>query len=182
MNPETDEITLGFRISTYKEGSYAVGPVSHLAFISDAMREAVRVFEEYFRASGRKPYNPEDHSGFWRQVLVRTNLAGEVLAVVQVHPQNLSTEELDSVKSELKKVAEANKIISLYFEAVGPKKSGEDSPPERIMGSTHLVEKLCGLEFSISPLAFFQVLKSETVCLFFHSTTIISILGEHIGG
>jgi tRNA (uracil-5-)-methyltransferase len=89
---------------------------------------------------------------------------------------------LDSVKSELKKVAEANKIISLYFEAVGPKKSGEDSPPEHIMGSTHLVEKLCGLEFSISPLAFFQVLKSETVCLFFHSTTIISILGEHIGG
>ena len=158
MNPETDELTLGFRVSTYKEGSYAVGPVSHLTFISDAMREIVRVFEEHFRASGRMPYNPEDHSGFWRQVLVRTNLAGEVLAIAQVHPQNLSTEEIDSVKSELKKIAEANKVVSLYFEAVGPKKSGEDPPLEHLMGSAHLVEKLCGLEFSISPLAFFQVL------------------------
>lgn len=157
VNPETDELTLGFRVSTYKEGSYAVGPVSHLAFISDAMREIVGVFEAHFRASGRKPYNPEDHSGFWRQVLVRTNLAGEVLAVVQVHPQNLSVEELESVKNDLKKVAEANKVISLYFEAVGPKKPGEDPPLEHVMGSTHLVEKLCGLEFSISPLAFFQV-------------------------
>ncbi|XP_057378243.1 tRNA (uracil-5-)-methyltransferase homolog A-like [Daphnia carinata] len=157
VNPETDELTLGFRVSTYKEGSYAVGPVSHLAFISDAMREIVSVFEAHFRASGRKPYNPEDHSGFWRQVLVRTNLAGEVLAVVQVHPQNLSVEELESVKNDLNKVAEANKVVSLYFEAAGPKKPGEDPPLEHVMGSTHLIEKLCGLEFSISPLAFFQV-------------------------
>lgn len=183
VNPETDELTLGFRVSTYKEGSYAVGPVSHLAFISDAMREIVGVFEAHFRTSGRKPYNPEDHSGFWRQVLVRTNLAGEILAIVQVHPQCLSVEELQSVKNDLKKVAEANKVVSLYFEAVGPKKAGEDPPLEHVMGSTHLVEKLCGLEFSISPLAFFQVLESviSFICFISHQS-FISISGEYTGG
>lgn len=172
LNPETGELTLGFRISTYKEGSYAVGPISHLEFIPDAMRDIVGVFETHFRSSGRKAYNPEDHSGFWRQVLVRSNLAGEVLAIVAVHPQNLTVEELDSVKNDLKILGEANKnVASLYFQALGPKKSGEDPPLEHVMGSIHLVEKLCGLEFSISPLAFFQVLRFEknsfSYCFFF---------------
>lgn len=157
VNPETDVLTLGFRVSTYKEGSIAVGPIDHLAFIPDAMKEVVRVFEAYFRASNRKAYNPEDHSGFWRQVLVRTNLLGETMAIVAIHPQNLSPEELLTLKNELKTVAEENKIVSLYFQAMGPKKPGEEPPLEHLMGTTHLVEKLCGLEFSISPQAFFQV-------------------------
>ena len=150
-------MALGFRVSSYKEGSVAVGPIDHLAFIPDAMKEVVHVFEAYFRSSGRKAYNPEDHSGFWRQVLVRTNLSGQVLAVVSVHPQNLSPEELSSVKSELKALAEDNKMVSLYFQPVSARKSGEEPPLEHVTGDTHLIEKLCGLEFSISPLAFFQV-------------------------
>ena len=167
VNPETDELTLGFRVSTYKGGSIAVGPVSHLAFISDAMQKVVSVFEAHFRASGRKAFNPEDHSGFWRQILVRSNLAGEVLVIVMVHPQDLSTEEIESVKNELKSLAEANKIASLYFQAVGKKQSGEDPPLQHVTGATHLVEKLCGLEFTISPLAFFQALSGETFVFLF---------------
>lgn len=189
VNPDTDELTLGFRVSTYKEGSIAVGPISHLAFISDAMQEVVRVFEMHFRASGRKAFNPEDHSGFWRQILVRSNLAGEVLVIVMVHPQDLSTEEMESVKNELKSVAEANKIASLYFQALGKKQSGEDPPLQHITGATNLVEKLCGLEFSISPLAFFQVLYRETtISEIIISNSYMYIFfsnlksGEHISG
>lgn len=132
------------------------------------MRDIVHVFETHFRASGRKAYNPEDSSGFWRQVLVRINLMGEILAVVSVHPQNLSAAELEDMKNELKKVGEASKIKSLFFQAQGPRKSGEEQPLEHILGSTHLVEKLCELEFSISPLAFFQVIQSKH-CIYFNT-------------
>jgi hypothetical protein len=38
-------------------------------------------------------------------------LAGDVLANVQVHSQNLSIEDIDSIKSKLEKVAEANKYL-----------------------------------------------------------------------
>lgn len=157
VNPETDELTVGFRVSSYKAGSCAVGPVAHVSFIPDAMKDTVRLFEQHFRASGRKAFEPEDHSGFWRQLLLRANLQGQILAIVMVHPQNLTAEEMKQVKSGLRSLIEGSRVVSLYFQAFGAKKANEEPPIELLAGDSHLIEELCGLEFAISPLAFFQV-------------------------
>lgn len=157
LNPETNELTIGFRVSTYKEGSCAVGPACHLAFIPEAMKNTVQLFETYFRNSSREPFNPEDHSGFWRQLLVRANVVGDVLVIVIVNKAGATEEEMNSIKDELKLFAAKNNIGSLYFQELAPRRSGEDPGVEHLFGNVNLIERLCGLEFSISPLAFFQV-------------------------
>ena len=43
MNPESGERTIGFRVSTYKQGSVAVCPVQHLNHISEKMKQVVKV-------------------------------------------------------------------------------------------------------------------------------------------
>jgi len=122
------------------------------------MKNAVQLFENHFRSSGRIPYEPEDHSGFWRQLLLRTNLDGQILAIVMVHPQDLTNDDMEQVKTDLRSLVEGTPISSLYFQSFGSKKSNEEPPIHHLAGSTHLLEKLCGLEFAISPLAFFQVI------------------------
>ena len=157
INPESGELTVGFRVSTYKAGSCGVGPISHIPFIPDAIKTTALMFESHFRTSGRKPFDPEDHSGFWRQLLLRTNLEGDVLAIVMVHPQDMKPEEIEEVKDKLRNLVEGSKVTSLYFQAFARKRVDEEPPTHLLAGTPHLVEKLCGLEFSISPLAFFQV-------------------------
>ena len=68
INPENNELTVGFRVSSYKKGSFAVGPVHHLPHLPDSMKKTVKLLEDHFRASGLKAFDAENHSGTWRQV------------------------------------------------------------------------------------------------------------------
>ena len=133
------------------------------------MKNAVKLLEDHFKASGLKAFDAEDHSGTWRQVTIRTNLNDEVMAIVVAHPQKMTEQELEQIRASLVDLAEKNTsvISSLYFQALGTKKSGEDPPVEHLSGSTHLQERLCGLNFSISPLAFFQVFSMNFFFLIF---------------
>ena len=121
------------------------------------MKTAVQLFETHFRSSGRKPFDPKDQSGFWRQLLLRSNLEGKILAIVMVHTQNLTTDDMEQVKMDLRSLIDGTIISSLYFQSFGFKNSKEEPPIHHLAGSTHLLEKLCGLEFAISPLASFPV-------------------------
>lgn len=156
VNPETKLLTVGFR------NCYDVNPIHHHAFIPDAMKTAVQLFETHFKSSGRKAYEPysDDLSGFWRQLLLRTNIDGQILAVAIVHPQDLTPDDMEQVKANLRSLVEGTHISSLFFEATESKYVSKERPIdgiEHLYGSTHLLEKLCGLELSISPLTSFPV-------------------------
>lgn len=128
------------------------------------MKSVVHAYENYFRSTGRPAFRPEDHSGFWRQVMLRCNLKGEVLAVITVNKQQeeLAVEEMATVKKGLIDVATNSQVVSLYFENYTQKRSFDEIPIlEHLYGLTHLQEKMCGLEFDISPLSFFQVSKNS---------------------
>lgn len=92
--------------------------------------------------------------------MLRSNLKGEVLAVVTVNKQqeDLTAAETDVIKNGLIAVATNTQVVSLYYENYKQKRSMDELPQlEHLYGSTHLREKMCGLEFDISPLSFFQV-------------------------
>ena len=80
------------------------------------------------------------------------------MAIVITHPQSYTTDEMNDIKNGLTElfVQQNGAMKSLYFQALGAKKP-EEPPVEHLSGAKHLREKLCGLEFSISPQAFFQV-------------------------
>ncbi len=153
---------MGFHYEFCSHNTETVGPIHHHAFIPDAMKTAVQLFENHFRSSGRKGYAPlkDDPSGFWRQLLLRTNLNGQILAVVMVHPQDLTSEDMEEIKTNLRSMVEGTRISSLFFQAIKSKPGYKEWPIdgiEHLSGSKHLLEKLCDLELAISPLASFPV-------------------------
>ena len=154
LNPDTEQLTVGHPIRG--NSSSAVQPISHIDYIPDAVKASVEIFENHFKRSGREPYHPEDRSGFWRHLRLRSNLDGQVLALVMVHQQDLTSDDLDEIKSKLRSLIKDTPIVSLHFQVV-PSSHMEKQDVELIAGSTHIIEKMCGLQFAISPLASFQV-------------------------
>ncbi|XP_003699325.2 tRNA (uracil-5-)-methyltransferase homolog A [Megachile rotundata] len=161
---EKNKVTIGFRLSSYAAGSTAVGPIDHLCHIPDKMKAVVKVLEEFMQDSELKPFEPVDHTGYWRQVTVRTTLGSDLMVIVAVHPQDLTSEKLDEIKSQLKQFFETGKgaevhVTSLYFQIMN-KKSADSKGGDNyfhISGTRYIEETLLGMKFRVSPQAFFQV-------------------------
>ncbi|OAD52212.1 tRNA (uracil-5-)-methyltransferase like protein A [Eufriesea mexicana] len=157
-----DKVVIGFRLSSYAAGSTAVGPIDNLCHIPDKMK--VVVLEEFIKNTELKPFDPVDHSGYWRQVTVRTTLCNDVMVIVGIHPQDLTPEKLEELKLQLKAfftVGEGTqaRVTSLYFQIMKMKSingKGEDNF-DHISGMKYIEETLLGMKFRISPQAFFQV-------------------------
>ncbi|XP_049792714.1 tRNA (uracil-5-)-methyltransferase homolog A-like [Schistocerca nitens] len=163
-NPVTGEGTVGFRVSSYAQGSTAVGPVDSLIHIPQRMKLAGKVFEQFVRSSKLPVFEPEHQSGHWRQLTCRLSMSNDqLMLVVGLHPQQLSADELNDVKTELKEFfmhggGKDCNVTSLYFQLISKRQAGTDpTPPELLMGASHIEESICGVTLRISPEAFFQV-------------------------
>ncbi|XP_076290388.1 tRNA (uracil-5-)-methyltransferase homolog A [Lasioglossum baleicum] len=161
---DSNETMIGFRLSSYAAGSTAVGPIDDLCHIPSRMKTVIKILEEFVRNSGLKPFQPVDHSGHWRQVTVRTTQSGDMMVIVGIHPQDLTQEQLDELKLQLKDLFETGKgleagITSLHFQIMN-KKSRDGLNQDiysHIAGSKCIEETLLGMKFRVSPQAFFQV-------------------------
>ena len=60
--PETDEVTVGFRLASYKKGSVAVVGVDDIPIVSDVMKAVVKSFESFVRTSGKVAFYKDDIS------------------------------------------------------------------------------------------------------------------------
>lgn len=161
---EQNKIMIGFRMSTYASGSTAVGPIYDLCHIPENMKIAVKILETFICESNLEPFNPVDHSGYWRQVTARTTRANHLMLIVGIHPQDLSSDELEKLKSQLKIFFETGKgadahVTSLYFQTIDKKSIGGESSDTlyHISGTEYIEETLLGMKFRVSPQAFFQV-------------------------
>ncbi|XP_050471466.1 tRNA (uracil-5-)-methyltransferase homolog A isoform X2 [Bombus huntii] len=145
-----NEVVIGFRLSSYAAGSTAVGPIDNLCHIPNTMKVVVKVLEEFMKNTELKPFDPVDHSGYWRQVTVRSTLCNDVMVIVGMHPQDLSSEKLEELQLQLKTFFETGngvqaRVTSLYLQIM------------KLNGTKYIEEMLLGMKFRISPQAFFQV-------------------------
>ncbi|XP_011165546.1 tRNA (uracil-5-)-methyltransferase homolog A [Solenopsis invicta] len=161
---EQSKIIIGFRLSTYASGSTAVGPIDDLCHIPENMKIAVKILETFICESNLEPFNPVDHSGYWRQVTARVTRANHLMLIIGIHPQDLNTVELEKLKSELRTFFETGEgaqahVTSLYFQTIDKKSIGGKSSDtlHHISGTEYIEETLLGMKFRISPQAFFQV-------------------------
>lgn len=111
--------TVGFRLSSYKDGNVGVGPIDKLNNVSDTMKTIVGNFEEYIRALDHMSYDPITHTGVWRQLTVRTTNNSDLMLIVSLHPQKMTQDELQVLKAGLIEFCEATKdqecmVTSLY--------------------------------------------------------------------
>ncbi|KAF5277149.1 hypothetical protein FQR65_LT03855 [Abscondita terminalis] len=162
QDEETTLPTVGFRVSSYAKGGVGVAPVDNLKHIPEEMKVAVKVFQNFVRASDLEVFNPEFQTGNFRQLTVRY-APKQLMLIVGIHPQNLENERLDQLKKDLVDYffesdgKEAN-VTSLYYQKLIKKTSNEDvSLAEHLHGDTHIEENILGLKFRVSPEAFFQI-------------------------
>jgi tRNA (uracil-5-)-methyltransferase len=64
---------------------------------------------------------PETHEGHWRQVTVRVSSRGDVLLLAVIHPQNLTEDQLEAVKVDLREFFETGagrdcNLTALFFQ------------------------------------------------------------------
>lgn len=119
------EVVIGFRLSSYAAGSTAVGPIDDLCHIPQSMKTAVKLFQNFIRQSKMEPFNPVDHQGYWRQITARATRLNHLMLIIGIHPQELSEEELNTIKTDIcdffeKEGKEAN-VTSLYFQTMSRK-------------------------------------------------------------
>lgn len=91
----------------------------------------------------------EQAYGLVRQVMVRTNTAGQ--SMVAIHAREIQRQALLRLQDRLR--AELPSLISLYLQTGGPGQTNY----RLLYGEAQLVEDLGGLQFSLSPASFFQV-------------------------
>ncbi|XP_017127396.1 tRNA (uracil-5-)-methyltransferase homolog A [Drosophila elegans] len=159
------EVVVGFRLGCYADGSVEVAEVQDLPHLPEQAKWAARSFQELVRKSKFLPFNPDGNVGHFRQLMVRCSSAtGELMLVPGIYSSNLSQEEQIELKQELKSFYEeveedaAYKCTSLYYQDVKHREAGQMiNPVEHISGSTHITDTIQGLQFRISPLAFFQI-------------------------
>ncbi|XP_018561203.1 tRNA (uracil-5-)-methyltransferase homolog A [Anoplophora glabripennis] len=162
IDEETNLPTVGFRIGSYVNGTTGVAPVEDLLHIPDSMKIAVKVFQDYVRASNLKVFSPEFQTGHFRQLMARS-ASGQLMLVVGIHPQNLNDDEVTGFKKSLVdffSVGDGKKanVTSLYYQKLVKKNHNNDFiPAEHLWGDTHIYETILGLKFRISPEAFFQI-------------------------
>ncbi|XP_076634209.1 tRNA (uracil-5-)-methyltransferase homolog A isoform X1 [Colletes latitarsis] len=164
MSSKEDKVVVGFRLSSYAAGSTAVGPIDDLCHIPTKMKIVAKVLEEFIQNSQLKPFQPVDHSGYWRQVTVRSTRSDNLMVIVGMHPQDLSAERLKELRSQLKDFFETGKgaeahVTSLYFQTMSKKSIDGESGDNlyHIGGTKYIEETLLGMKFQVSPQAFFQV-------------------------
>ncbi|XP_030388445.1 tRNA (uracil-5-)-methyltransferase homolog A [Scaptodrosophila lebanonensis] len=159
------EIVVGFRLGSYSDGSVEVDEVEQLPHLPAQAKWAARSFQQLVRQSKFIPFNPVGNTGHFRQLMVRSSSAtGELMLVAGIYSSNLSEAELIELKEELRQFyarvepdAE-HKCTSLYYQDVKHREAGQMvNPVEYLLGSTHITDVIQGLQFRISPLAFFQI-------------------------
>jgi tRNA (uracil-5-)-methyltransferase len=146
---------------------------------------------EYIDQSPLDVYDKVTHKGFWRLLLTRTQKSGEgtpsfpllafgvkkfvfsdlkhplsssVMAVIQVHPQKYSNEDVDreieAAKSHLLKRAQEGvyRLDTLLYQKSTALNNmfSDDFPIHLLHGSGTIEDNLLGSKFRISPTAFFQ--------------------------
>ena len=90
------------------------------------------MLQEFVRTSGYAPFTHLDNRGHWKQLTLRTNREGDIMAWIILHPQDMPPEERSVLSDKVKDHFSAEKsagsldkpLASLYIQFMGQKQRG----------------------------------------------------------
>ncbi|XP_052801988.1 tRNA (uracil-5-)-methyltransferase homolog A-like [Mya arenaria] len=156
------QAVVGFRYGTYAQGTVSVGSPEEVAFLSQHMKDLLKVFQTYLDSSAYGAFHPETHIGHWRQLTVRSSRLGHLMVLLDFHPQQLTQEKLQEVRKSITEFfmeggGKDSGVSACYFRALLDKTTSSDEPYDFLFGDNSITESLLDMKFQISPNAFFQV-------------------------
>lgn len=164
--------TVGFFIGqpSHHTNVVCVEP-DHLIIMKNSHKKIASQFQHYLREVSELDVCLNfSEGGNWRRFVVRSNEAGDHMIIAQLHPQDLTEEQLNEEKDKMRRYFEERSdelgIKSAYLQALRTSRSSDsDAPYQHLFGDKVLYETLLGKTFSISPESFFQtnVLAAEVL-------------------
>lgn len=163
---------VGHMLGSYQEGSLVVVKPTDCRHIPASSKAVAAFLDAFITESTLPPYNRIDHTGFWREVMVRTSsVGGGAMVMVKVqkrgHVDKVVADELDRLHQAISAAPlrnadgdEVGKMVATLYVVDNDSSSGVQDTPEGttlIFGSPVIRETMAGAQFDIAPQAFFQV-------------------------
>ncbi|KAK3912900.1 tRNA (uracil(54)-C(5))-methyltransferase-like protein [Frankliniella fusca] len=121
-----------------------------------------KAFQDYIRLSPLPACHNFSEGGNWTQVHVRSNQKGECMALIKIHPQQLTQIEIEHECTQIKDYFQNGPgstctLSSLYFQSSPyTNASGKLAPYQLLFGEKYLIENISGRNFALSPSSFIQ--------------------------
>lgn len=160
---DNGEITVGFRLGSYSDGSIEIGSIQDVPHVPDRTKQAVRLFEAYIKSSKYSVFSVEHYTGQFRQLTVRlSESTGEIMLVVGIHTSEIRDEIDDLIKDIIAYFIEREgkelNVTSIYLEEMNKREVGQTHNNMRhVYGSKYITDSILGLKFRISAASFFQI-------------------------
>lgn len=164
--------TVGFFVGSPADGSVVCVRGTHLINVRQSHKEVAQAYEDYIRLSPLPPCCHFGDGGHWRNLVVRSNEVGQLMAVVMFHPQDMEQERLEEEGDKLREFflhgpgARCN-LTTLYFQPCRHTRCTADQAPYTLLfGNPHLTQTLEDFKFQVSPDSFFQVNTAAAAVLY----------------
>lgn len=150
-------------VGFYERRSHRVIPTAECLIAMPQSDKASGIVTAWMEACGITPYDEEQHSGLIRHVMTRVNHLGECMVTLIINGSVLPhhQELIGSLQQGLPG------FVSLCLSPNTQKGNtilGHDY--QTLWGVERLRDRLCGFEFSLSPLSFFQINRTQAECLY----------------
>ncbi|RHZ45268.1 hypothetical protein Glove_682g22 [Diversispora epigaea] len=158
------EKTVGFLLGAYKDGLNAVLEPEKSLNVSEVAKKIATAMQTYVRKSEYDVYDRKTKQGNWRLTSVRSQACGDIMIIVQFHPQGLTEDQINKEKLSLAEYFESlakeerinlKSLLVQVYDGVSDCIS-DKYPYEVIYGDSFIHEEMMGCRFRISPRAFFQ--------------------------
>lgn len=156
---EESHIYYGF----YMSKTHMVVPVEECMICNEGMSKIMSSIKKTVILQHIPIYNERAKKGFLRHVLIRSSNKGEYM-VVLVTGVDLNARKEILVKQILKYNPEVKTIVQNINGSPGSQVLGKRNIV--LYGSGYITDRLCGLDFRISPASFYQVNSLQTQVLY----------------
>ncbi|KAJ1959539.1 hypothetical protein IWQ62_004570 [Dispira parvispora] len=159
------EPDLGFKMGKSNSGVTQVDNTDLSLLCCPRTIQLVQKMRDYVRNVSPHPvYNQVEQTGVWRLFVTRTQASGEDMVIVQYNPTNLSDEEQQAIRDDLKRLFSTSvegfvPVTSLYIQEPSDRTSGISQNNSLVLldGVPLIHETLLNTQFQISPDSIFPV-------------------------
>ena len=162
----------------YQAESHRIVAVENCLIEHEAAGKIVAAVKELLPKFKLQPYDEDRRRGFLRHVLVRVGrFSGEVM-VVLVTASRLLPGKKEVVKELLRRCPEITTVVQNINDRPTSMVLGKDN--ETLFGPGRISDSLCGLNFLISPGAFYQVNPVQTEVLYGTAMEFAGLTGSEL--
>ena len=165
--------TLGY----YAPRSHRIVDIDHCLIAMEESDSVVRVVRQWMTKFGIQPYQELDRQGLVRHVMSRVSREKKVMAVIVATQRQLPHER------ELVAMLRSG-VEGLVSVCVSVNKRGDNvilgDNYHVLYGESRLHDTLCGFDYALSPLSFFQINPVQTEKLYYTALEFANLKGDEL--